>query len=228
MRIRTSLTALGLSSVLALTGCASTTTETSSARPVAAPVVVETTQIFGDEVYGATTDAGYALPAIPINRVDKRFHRQVVSFETPERPGTVIVNTRERFLYYILPGGKAVRYGIGVGKQGFAWAGEAYVAWKQEWPMWHPPKEMAVRKPEISKYVDAGMGPGLTNPLGARAMYLFNEKGQDTLFRIHGSPEWASIGTAASSGCIRMINQDVIDLYSRVRPGRSSKVIVIQ
>lgn len=230
MRIRTSLTALGLSSLLALTGCASTTKETASAGPTlaSAPVVVETTQIFGDEVYGATSDAGYALPAIPINRVDKKFHRQIVNFETQERAGTVIVNTRERFLYYILPGGKAVRYGIGVGKQGFAWAGEAYVAWKQEWPMWHPPKEMAVRKPEISKYVEAGMGPGLTNPLGARAMYLFNEKGQDTLFRIHGSPEWNSIGTAASSGCIRMINQDVIDLYSRIRPGRSSKVIVIQ
>ncbi len=228
MRIRTSLTALGLSSILALTGCASTTTETSSARPLAAPVVVETAQIFGDEVYGATTDAGYALPAIPINRVDKKFHRQIVNYETAEKPGTVIVNTRERFLYYILPGGKAVRYGIGVGKQGFAWAGEAYVAWKQEWPTWHPPKEMAARKPEIARYVENGMGPGISNPLGARAMYLFNEQGQDTLFRIHGSPEWASIGTAASSGCIRMINQDVIDLYSRIRPGRSSKVIVIQ
>ncbi|KQQ49088.1 MULTISPECIES: L,D-transpeptidase [Rhizobium/Agrobacterium group] len=228
MRIRTFLTALGLSSVFALTGCASTATKTTPATPASAPAFVETTQIFGDEVYGATTDAGYALPAIPINKVDKRFHRQIVAYETPEKPGTVIVNTRERFLYYILPGGKAVRYGIGVGKQGFAWAGEAYVAWKQEWPMWHPPKEMADRKPEVARYVEAGMGPGLTNPLGARAMYLFNEKGQDTLFRIHGSPEWNSIGTAASSGCIRMINQDVIDLYSRVRPGRSSKVIVIQ
>jgi len=228
MRIRTFLTALGLSSVFALTGCASTATKTTPATPASAPAFVETTQIFGDEVYGATTDAGYALPAIPINKVDKRFHRQIVAYETPEKPGTVIVNTRERFLYYILPGGKAVRYGIGVGKQGFAWAGEAYVAWKQEWPMWHPPKEMADRKPEVARYVEAGMGPGLTNPLGARAMYLFNEKGQDTLFRIHGSPEWNSIGTAASSGCIRKINKDVIDLYSRVRPGRSSKVIVIQ
>ncbi|KQO73943.1 L,D-transpeptidase [Rhizobium sp. Leaf262] len=227
MRLRTFLTAFGLSSVLALGGCASTSTPTTPAT-AAAPAYVETTQIFGDEVYGATTDAGYALPAIPINRVDKRFHRQIVSYETPEKPGTVIVNTRERFLYYILPSGKAVRYGIGVGKQGFAWAGEAYVAWKQEWPMWHPPKEMAARKPDVARYVENGMGPGLTNPLGARAMYLFNDKGQDTLFRIHGSPEWASIGTAASSGCIRMINQDVIDLYSRIRPGRSSKVIVIQ
>jgi len=122
-----------------------------------------------------------------------------------------------------------MRYGIGVGKQGFAWAGTAYVAWKQEWPTWHPPKEMAERKPEVAKYVEDGMGPGLSNPLGARAMYLFNEKGQDTLFRLHGTPEWASIGTAASSGCIRLMNQDVIDLYSRVRPGKTtSKVIVIQ
>jgi lipoprotein-anchoring transpeptidase ErfK/SrfK len=228
MRLRTSLTALGLTTALALAGCASTTTQTPSVAPVAYAPMVQTAEIFGDEVYGATTDAGYALPAIPINRVNQKFHRQTVSFETQEKPGTVIVNTRERFLYYILPNGKAIRYGIGVGKDGFAWAGEAYVAWKQEWPMWHPPKEMAARKPDVAKYVENGMGPGLTNPLGARAMYLFNEKGQDTLFRIHGSPEWASIGTAASSGCIRMINQDVIDLYSRVRPGRNTKVIVIQ
>ena len=112
MRIRTFLTALGLSSVFALTGCASTATKTTPATPASAPAFVETTQIFGDEVYGATTDAGYALPAIPINKVDKRFHRQIVAYETPEKPGTVIVNTRERFLYYILPGGKAVRYGL--------------------------------------------------------------------------------------------------------------------
>ncbi|CDN93329.1 L,D-transpeptidase [Rhizobium oryzihabitans] len=237
MRIRTPLTALGLTAALALAGCAETTSQSSAPTsgkiaasvPVADPVPakVETVQIFND-VYGPVTDAGYALPAIPINRVNEKFRRQIVEFQTSERPGTIIVNTRDRYLYYILSGNRAVRYGIGVGKAGFAWAGEAYVAWKQEWPMWHPPKEMADRKPEVAKYVEAGMGPGLSNPLGARAMYLFNEKGQDTLFRIHGSPEWASIGTAASSGCIRMINQDVMDLYSRVRPGRSSKVVVIQ
>ncbi len=174
------------------------------------------------------------MPDTPCRR--SRFRRSSPSsavrsfhYETTERPGTIIVNTRERHLYYILPNGKAMRYGIGVGKEGFAWAGTAYVAWKQEWPNWHPPKEMADRKPDVAKYVEDGMGPGLTNPLGARAMYLFNEKGQDTLFRLHGTPEWASIGTAASSGCIRLMNQDVIDLYSRVRPGKAtSKVIVIQ
>jgi lipoprotein-anchoring transpeptidase ErfK/SrfK len=168
------------------------------------------------------------LPAIPIQKVKPQFRRQIVEYKTDEAEGTIIVNTRERHLYYILGNGEAMRYGIGVGKQGFSWSGTAYVAWKQEWPNWHPPKEMAVRRPEIAKYVDGGMNPGLSNPLGARAMYLYNEKGQDTLFRLHGTPEWASIGTAASSGCIRLINQDVIDLYSRVLPGRSTKVVVVQ
>jgi lipoprotein-anchoring transpeptidase ErfK/SrfK len=224
MRFRNSMLALGLLATAALAGC-STTSETAQTD---APVRIETAQIFTDS-YGSVTDAGYTLPAIPINRVKQEFVRQIVTYDTAEKPGTVVVNTRERHLYYILPGGRAVRYGIGVGKAGFAWSGTAYVAWKQEWPNWHPPKEMAARKPDVAKYVENGMGPGLNNPLGARAMYLFNEKGQDTLFRLHGTPEWASIGTAASSGCIRLMNQDVIDLYSRVRPGKTtSKVIVIQ
>ncbi|ULJ71502.1 L,D-transpeptidase [Rhizobium gallicum] len=226
MRIRNAFPVFGLIATLALAGC-STNSDRASFEDKAAGPTVQTAQIF-DDAYGVRTDAGYALPAIPIQRVKPEFRRQIVSYETTERPGTIIVNTRERHLYYVLPGGKAMRYGIGVGKQGFAWAGTAYVAWKQEWPTWHPPKEMAVRKPDIAKYVEDGMGPGLTNPLGARAMYLFNEKGQDTLFRLHGTPEWASIGTAASSGCIRLMNQDVIDLYSRVRPGKATKVIVIQ
>jgi lipoprotein-anchoring transpeptidase ErfK/SrfK len=226
MRTAKSMTTLGLLATLALAGCSATTSQPAGTSG-AEVTRVETSRIFTDS-YGQLSDAGYALPAIPINRVDKKFHRQIIDYSTTEKPGTIVVNTRERFLYYIMPGGKAVRYGIGVGKQGFSWAGEAYVAWKQEWPTWHPPKEMAERKPDVARYVEKGMGPGLNNPLGARAMYLFNEKGQDTLFRLHGTPEWASIGTAASSGCIRLMNQDVIDLYNRVRPGRSTKVIVIQ
>jgi lipoprotein-anchoring transpeptidase ErfK/SrfK len=217
MRLRTALNTFGIIFAISLTSCSTTA--------VSAPS--ETISVF-DNAYGQTTDDGVTIPAIPIQRLDKKFHRQIVSYKTDEAPGTVVVNTPERFLYYVLPGGKAVRYGIGVGKQGFAWSGTAYVSWKQEWPNWHPPKEMAVRKPEIAKYVEDGMDGGIRNPLGARAMYLFNDKGQDTLFRLHGTPEWASIGTAASSGCIRLINQDVIDLYSRVRPGRNTKVIVIQ
>lgn len=222
MRFRDTLTVFGIVASLALAGCASTSTETSTES-----AKIEKGQIFSDS-YGKVTDAGYTLPAIPISRVNPKFHRQIVSYSSSEKPGTIIVNTRERFLYYIMPNGKAMRYGIGVGKQGFAWSGTAYVAWKQAWPTWHPPKEMAARKPEIARYVEKGMGPGLSNPLGARAMYLFNEKGQDTLFRLHGTPEWASIGTAASSGCIRLMNQDVIDLYNRVRPGKNTKVVVIQ
>ena len=226
MRLRTSMFALGLMASSAMAACIATT-GTAQAQPAIPAHEQVTDQVFTD-AYGPVNDGGFALPAIPINRVKKEFVRQIVEFPTDERPGTIIVNTRERHLYYIMGNGKAMRYGIGVGKQGFAWAGTAYVAWKQEWPNWHPPKEMAARTPALARYVENGMGPGLTNPLGARAMYLFNEKGQDTLFRMHGTPEWQSIGTAASSGCIRMMNQDVIDLYNRVRPGHSNKVIVIQ
>lgn len=222
MRLRTALFLCGLAASTTLAGC----TSVSSSAPIIGEKVA-TNQIFTSG-YGPVEDHGYALPAIPIQRVDSKFHRQIVDYPTSEKPGTIVVNTPTRFLYFVLPGGKAVRYGIGVGKQGFAWEGEAYVAWKQEWPMWHPPEEMAVRKPEVAKYVKEGMKPGLTNPLGARAMYLFNDKGQDTLFRLHGTPEWASIGTAASSGCIRLMNQDIIDLYSRVRPGRGTRVVVQQ
>jgi lipoprotein-anchoring transpeptidase ErfK/SrfK len=218
MTLRLSLTIAGLVAALALAGCSSST----EGGPSGA-----TSQIFTSE-YGSVTDSGYAIPAIPISKIDKKYHRQIVSYSTKEKPGTIIVDTPKRFLYLVLPGKKAVRYGIGVGKAGFAWEGEAYIAWKQEWPTWTPPKEMVDRKPELARYGKDGMKPGLKNPLGARALYLFNQKGEDTLFRLHGTPEWNSIGTAASSGCIRLMNQDIIDLYSRVRPGKSARVIVKQ
>lgn len=178
--------------------------------------------------YGAVSDGGYKIPAVPIDRVPKTYHRQIVTYNTREEPGTIIVDTRKRYLYFVLPRNRAVRYGIGVGRAGFAWEGEAYVAWKQPWPRWHPPKEMIARQPELSRYADGGQDPGLRNPLGARALYLFDKDGKDTLYRLHGTPEWNSIGTAASSGCIRLMNQDVIDLYNRVEPGRSAKVVVLQ
>ncbi len=114
-------------------------------------------------------------------------------------------------------GGTAMRYGVGIGKEGFAWSGEGVIQWRQKWPRWKPPNEMVARKPELAQYSieNGGMEPGLMNPLGARAMYIF-QNGQDTLYRLHGSPEWNSIGKAVSSGCVRLINQDVIDLYDRV------------
>ena len=176
--------------------------------------------------YKTRKDAGFRLPAIPIKKMKKQYLRQRVNYRSWEKNGTLIVDTKNRYLYLVESGGKAMRYGIGVGKAGFEWAGEAKVAWKQEWPKWTPPQEMIDRKPKLAKYGgENGMKGGLKNPLGARALYIF-QNGKDTLYRLHGSPQWSSIGTAASSGCIRLINQDIIDLYERVRPG--AKIIVKQ
>ncbi|WP_292898809.1 MULTISPECIES: L,D-transpeptidase [unclassified Nitratireductor] len=172
--------------------------------------------------YGTVKDAGYQLPRIPINEVPRQYHRQIVSYETKEKPGTIIVDTNAKFLYLVMDGGKAMRYGIGVGREGFEWAGTARIAMKREWPTWTPPSAMIGRQPELAKW-RRGMPPGLSNPLGARALYLFN-RGGDTGYRLHGTPEWRSIGKAMSSGCIRLMNQDIIDLYNRTEVG--AKVIV--
>jgi lipoprotein-anchoring transpeptidase ErfK/SrfK len=146
-----------------------------------------------------------------------------VDFDTPERPGTVIVNTAERALYHVQGYGEAVRYGVGVGKDGFEWSGIAKVGRKAEWPTWTPPRAMIRRKPELAEWAD-GMPGGEDNPLGARAIYLY-AGGRDTQFRIHGTNEPWTIGTAASSGCIRMLNEEVVELYHQVRIG--TKVIVL-
>jgi lipoprotein-anchoring transpeptidase ErfK/SrfK len=203
--MRKLLTGILISSALALTGC---TTSGGSA-------------FFGPS-YGAVTDAGYRLPSIPTEKVPQKYQRQEVNYSTKEKPGTIVVDTGARHLYFVLKNGKAMRYGIGVGKQGFEWRGTARIALKRSWPSWTPPKEMIKRKPELAKFA-GGMGPGLNNPLGARALYLFN-KGGDSGYRLHGTPEWWSIGKAMSSGCIRLLNQDIIDLYKRADVG--AKVIV--
>lgn len=173
--------------------------------------------------YSSITDAGYTIPAIPREKIPAQYRRQIVNYKTDEKPGTIIVNTKEKFLYFVMPDGKAMRYGIGVGREGFGWSGTARVAMKREWPTWTPPAPMIRRQPELAKY-RGGMKPGLNNPLGARALYLYN-KGGDTGYRIHGTPEWWSIGKSMSSGCIRLMNQDIIDLYER--GDRGAKVIVI-
>lgn len=173
--------------------------------------------------YGAKTDAGYRIPAIPIYKVDRKYHRQVVRYDTREKPGTIIVDTGAKFLYFVMPEGKAMRYGIGVGREGFEWKGTSRIAAKREWPVWTPPPAMIRRQPELVKWA-GGMPGGPTNALGARAMYLYNKSG-DTGYRLHGTPEWNSIGKAMSSGCIRLMNQDVIDLYGRAEVG--AKVIVL-
>jgi lipoprotein-anchoring transpeptidase ErfK/SrfK len=146
-----------------------------------------------------------------------------VDFPTDEAPGTVIIHPGERHLYFVTGNNKAIRYGISVGKAGFEWAGVAQVTNRRPWPTWTPPPEMIARKPELAKW-EGGQPGGPTNPLGARALYL-TTNGIDYGYRIHGTPEWQSIGANASSGCIRMINQDVIDLYGRVPSG--AKVIVL-
>ena len=176
--------------------------------------------------YRSRRDGGWTLPAIPVDTMPKRLLRQEVRYRTRHKPGTIIVDTGARYLYLVQKGGRAMRYGIGVGRQGFEWSGEAHIGWKQKWPKWTPPEEMIERQPELAKYCAdcGGMPGGIANPLGARALYL-HEGGRDTLFRLHGTPDWRSIGTAASSGCIRMINQDVIDLYDRARTG--AKVVVM-
>ena len=174
--------------------------------------------------YGGLTDAGFRIPPVPIYKVDQKFHRQTVPYATDEAPGTIIVDTGAKFLYYVLGDGQALRYGIGVGKAGFEWHGTAHVERKREWPDWSAPSAMRVRERNRGHIIPAYMEGGLMNPLGARALYLFNEKG-DTGYRLHGSPEWWSIGKAVSAGCIRLMNQDIIDLYDRAEIG--TKVIVI-
>ncbi len=143
--------------------------------------------------------------------------RQVVSFGGRYAPGTVVVSTSERRLYYVLGNGQAVQYGIGVGRPGFTWAGSMSVSMKREWPDWRPPAQMLKRRPDLPRY----MRGGPDNPLGARALYLGS-----SLYRIHGSNEPETIGQAVSSGCIRMTNEDVTDLYSRVRVG--TRVVVMR
>jgi lipoprotein-anchoring transpeptidase ErfK/SrfK len=176
------------------------------------------------EPRGEAYRPGYGAPAdqqdleVGVNRNQRT--AVLVANPTNEPPGTIVIDTRSRHLYLIQPGGQAIQYGIGVGRQGFEWRGTARVGRKAEWPRWIPPKEMLQRRPELPESMDGG----LENPLGARALYLF-QGNRDTLFRIHGTNEPNTIGQAVSSGCIRMMNADVIDLYQRVSVG--SRVVVL-
>ncbi|SOC35933.1 lipoprotein-anchoring transpeptidase ErfK/SrfK [Rhizobium subbaraonis] len=183
-----------------------------------APQPVETS-IFAS-MYGEKPDELYPLPAIPYERIEPQFRRQMVPDPTGERPGILVVDTANHFLYLTYDGGQAMRYGVGLGRAGFEWEGRGQIQYKRQWPRWTPPDEMVARQPELDPYsiANGGMEPGLNNPLGARALYIF-QNGEDTLYRIHGSPEWWTIGKSVSSGCVRMINQDVVDLYDRVPNG---------
>lgn len=174
--------------------------------------------------YAALPDEKFPLHAVSLDQIKPDLRRTEVAYETSHEPGTVIVDTPERRAYYILGGGRAVRYGVGVGRAGLALSGDAYVGRKAEWPTWTPTENMQNREPRYRKLA-GGMPGGPNNPLGARAMYLYRG-GIDTHFRIHGTNQPQSIGYAMSSGCIRMMNHDVIDLYERVKTG--ARVVVIQ
>ncbi len=177
-------------------------------------------------MYGVMSDDGHTLPAIPLDRVNASMLRSEVSYETAEAPGTIVVDTKAHYLYLVKPGGKAIRYGVGLGKAGFAWSGRGVIQRKQKWPHWTPSDEMVERQPGL-KTVSAergGLVAGLNNPLGARALYIYQD-GKDTLYRVHGTPDWQSVGKATSSGCVRMFNQDVIDLFDRV-PDRTPIVVI--
>jgi len=179
-------------------------------------------------MYGPLRDR-FPIAGIRPNQIDRNFLRTAVLLETTETAGTIIVDPRARFLYHVQGGGRAIRYGVGVGRAGFSWSGTAVIQDKQEWPDWYPPAEMLERQPELWARMSrlqsgVGMPGGPGNPLGARAMYLW-QGNKDTLFRIHGTFEPWTIGRNVSSGCIRMINQDVIDLYDRTPMG--SRVLVL-
>ena len=170
----------------------------------------------GSITHSALTSQDAAVSVGEASAVSAALRRQVVEYPTSEAPGTIIVDTPHTYLYFVLGGGKAVRYGIGVGRDGFTWSGVKSIERKTEWPDWIPPSEMLGRQPYLPRFMAGGPG----NPLGARAMYL-----SGTVYRIHGTNKPSSIGQHVSSGCIRMLNADVIDLYSRTRVG--TKVVVL-
>ncbi len=197
-------------SALALSACTTTSTGTTSSAYRTAYLRVPKTEKF-------------PIAPVAISRIPKQYHRQVVRDPTGEPPGTIVVDPSAKFLYLVQPGDKALRYGIGVGRQGFSWSGEAVIKRKAVWPNWYPPKAMQKRDPLAAKWA-GGMPGGPANPLGARALYLY-QGNHDTLYRIHGTGEPDSIGKAVSSGCIRLLHADVIDLYERVPIG--TRVVVL-
>ena len=222
------MTGLTVTAAAGLAGCQTIRQDLPvvQAPGIVPPVSVDPAFSNWASMYAEVHDGGFVIPAVPYQKLDKRFLRQIVKDPTGEMPGTLVVNTQEKFLYLVRPGGEAIRYGVGLGRAGFSWSGRAIIQWKRHWPKWTPPEEMIGRQPELVKYsaANGGMAPGLNNPLGARALYIFQD-GVDTLYRVHGSPEWWSIGKAVSSGCVRLMNQDIIDLYDRV-PNKTPIVVI--
>ncbi|WP_233283074.1 L,D-transpeptidase [Agrobacterium tumefaciens] len=186
------------------------------------PVSRQPAQSLGSDpvqMYGEKTDAGFRVVGLAAEKMNPQFVRQIVSYETDEKPGTIIVDQTERFLYLVQSDGKAIRYAVGVGPvaRGFD-GGDAVIARKAAWPRWIPTPDMVKRNPAHYGPHKDGLDGGPRNPMGARALYMHKD-GKDTYYRVHGTNDPNSIGKAVSAGCIRLLNQDIIDLYERVAPG---------
>lgn len=181
----------------------------------AAVPVPDESEYAGDDWYiGTIPDKPHDIPLVDRSKMKPELARQTVPYSGPEKPGTIVVDIDQRFLYFVQPGDTAIRYGVGVGRQGFSWRGMAYVGRKAVWPDWRPTATMK----RILKDLPEHMEGGLNSPLGARALYLYQD-GRDTLFRIHGTNEPWSIGEQVSSGCVRLLNEDILDLYNRTDIG---------
>ena len=174
-------------------------------------------------MYAAVTDEPYPIRASRMHLVPERYWRQEVTDPTGEKPGSVVVDTTDRFLYHVRDDGTAMRYGVGIGASGFEWSGRAHIAYKRKWPTWTPPSDMIKRHPELERYRH-GMEPSEDNPMGPRALYI-HQGNEDTLYRIHGNPDETTIGKAVSSGCVRLLPQDIIHLYDHVVSGSPLLVV---
>lgn len=171
------------------------------------------------DIYAQVRDGDFVVPKVNYIKLNPRFLRQRVDPPRQAPPGTILVSVTEHHLYFVNEDGSAIRYGVGVGKQGYLWKGVGRIARVAAWPRWTPTSDMRARLPELESHKD-GVEGGLQNPLGARALYIY-QNGHDTLYRVHGTPEWWSVGRSVSSGCIRMLQQDVIDLSKRAVTGAS-------
>ena len=175
------------------------------------------------KLYGPAPDEKFPIPAVDVTKIDPKYYRRTVKYDSNEATGTIVIDPAKYYVYRIEDDGNATRYGANVGRQGFLWSGEAYVGRKAEWPTWTPPKEMIQRQPEAAKYA-AGMPGGLDNPLGARTLYLY-KNGVYTLYTIYSTSDPETIGTNLTSGCTGLLSQDMIDLYSRTPV--KTKVVVL-
>lgn len=173
--------------------------------------------------YAAVPGERFRIPATDLSKLPPKYRRQTVRYDGDYKPGTIVVDPGARYLYLVQDNGRAIRYGVEVGREGLEWSGTATIARRAEWPTWTPPAEMIARDPKVAQFA-GGMPGGPENPLGARALYLY-QGGRDTLYRIHGGGAAGRIGEATSSGCVRLLDQDAIDLYRRVPNG--AEVVVL-